>query len=241
MQVLSAGPGNVGGLHLQKQREPSLNHAPHPHTSHAPHPHSSHAPQTSAPPGVEGVIQQHAIEHSLSVADNTGARMEHPINENILNTTAAASPPNHIRSLFLSQNQQPRLNTVSPGLNLMVGSGHQGPATPGNPMHHGVASTPVGLGGGDNSSINTVPHHVHQNSDNSQSSNSSVLLHAQSPISPAMSHVDTQPTVHNYNWPTYQQQLIIGNEGYRHAVPLLPSMQVNTSSSPNQTYYRAAY
>ncbi len=168
--------------------------------------------------------------------------MEHPVPENILNTTAAASPPNHIRSLFLSQNQQQqaqqqaRLNTGSPGLGLV--GGHQGPTTPGNPMHHGLASTPIGMS---DSNMNTASHHSHQNSDHSHSSNSSSLLHAQSPISPAISHSETQPTVHNYSWPPYQQQLIIGNEGYRHAVPLLPAMQVNTSSSPNQTYYRAAY
>ncbi len=222
----------------------SSQHGGHTSHSHTPHAHSS-------TPIVEGMgqqqQQQHVMDHGTP-SENTASRMEHLPSENILNTTAAASPPNHIRSLFLSQNQQQaqqqqqqqqqqaRMNTESPALSL-VGAHQGGPSTPSNQMqHHGVASTPIGMA--DNSSLSSVSHHSqHQNSDHSHSSNSSILLHAQSPISPAIPHSETQSTVHNY-WPSYQPQLLIGNENYRH---LLPTMQVNTSSGQNQTFFRAAY
>ncbi len=212
------------------------------HGGHTSHSHTSHA--HSSTPMVEAMGQQHGMDHGTP-SDNTASRMEHLPSENILNTTAAASPPNHIRSLFLSQNQQQaqqqqqqqaRMNTESPVLSLV--GGHQGgPSTPSNQMHHGVASTPIGMT--DNSSLSSVSHHSqHQNSDHSHSSNSSILLHSQSPISPAIPHSsETQSTVHNY-WPSYQPQLLIGNENYRH---LLPAMQVNTTTGQNQTFFRAAY
>lgn len=229
-----SGPASVGGPHSQQQRlsqESSHPHTSHPHTSH------SHNPSTI----VDGMVGSHNVEHTTSL-ENSTSRIEHLPSENILITTAAASPPHHIRSLFLSQNQQQmqqqqqRVNTESPGLSSL--GTHQGPATPASALHHGMASTPIAVA--ENPSINSGNHPgQHQSSDHSHSSNSSILLHSQSPISPAIAHSDAQPAVHNYSWP-YQQQLLIGHgsENYRH---LIPAMQVNTSSSQNTPFFRAAY
>ena len=194
-------------------------------------------------PLVEGMVQQHALEHATP-PENPSSRMEHLSTENILMTTAAASPPNHIRSLFLNQQaQQQRMNTKSPAMNL-VGS-HQGPGTPGSALHHGLSSTPIGIA--ENVSMSSGAHQAqHQGSEHSHSSSSGgVLLHAQSPISPAISHAESQPAaVHNYSWP-YQQQFIMGNESFHPAAlpaAILPAaMQVNTSSSQNQPFFKATY
>ena len=179
------------------------------------------------------------MEHATP-AENPSSRMEHLSTDNILMTTAAASPPNHIRSLFLNQQaQQQRMNAKSPAMNL-VGS-HQGPGTPGSAMHHGLASAPIGIA--ENATMSSGAHQgQHQGSEHTHSTNSSgVLLHTQSPISPAISHAENQPTVHNYGWP-YQQQFIMGNETFHPALPaILPTMQVNTSSSQNQPFFKAAY
>jgi len=186
--------------------------------------HHNHVPSQH----VEAMVTPHTIEHNTQPESS---RIEHHPSENILITTAAASPPNHIRSLFLNQNQQQR---KSPAMSAAVNLA----SSQGNHLHHGMATTPIA----ENASLAAV---AHSHNEHSHSANSSSgLLHAQSPISPAISHnTESQPTVHNYSWPYHhQQQLIIGNEGYHHTLPILP-MQVNTSgsSSQNQAFFRPSY
>ena len=231
-------PGNISGVpnsQQQQQQQQRLVQDPS---------HHSHGSPLVNVDGMHQPQQHHGMEHNTP-PETSVSRMDHLPNDNILITTAAASPPNHIRSIFLNQNQQQaqqRMSSKSPvvaGMHLV--GGHQGPATPGNPVHHGVTSTPIAMA--DNPSLGSNHPGAGQSlgvSDHSHSSNSGVLLHAQSPMSPIISHSDNPPSVHNYSWP-YQQQVIIGNDSYAHGLPLLPAMQVNTSTSQSQAFFKQSY
>lgn len=194
--------------------------------------HSITSELTSSSANHAASMQEPVSNLDSSAIDRPMSRTEQIPNEHMLSTANPASPPVHIRSILLNQQNSkgpviagtvPLQLSPSPvlGHSIISGPGDVNP-TLGSLATPSLASSIMACDQPANPSVMNV----------------NSLTSSQNSVTPSSDNLPTAHNPHTFTtWP-YQQPVIIGENYHTQSLPLLPAIQVSTPTSQS-TFFKA--